>query len=162
MLSTAKIKTMDIAEIDAYDPDNTLFPSDMWADLFEDTIASDPEVVHLFAELMLGVKQAIDCGAQDPKEARRAANTLMDLIHELFVYSETFRAARRLWILSLEGRISAPNDPEHIIPAAIERGLKETLASRARFPRKGRSQVVEKPLKNAPGRNRTDRGDKGR
>ena len=120
---------MNIEEFVAYDPDDTLFPSDMWAELFDDTIAEDADAVHMLAQMMLGVKQAIESG---PQGIQQAVNTLMDMIHELFPYTETFKRARNLWILSLEGRLTAHNDPEKIINAALERGLKETMTARAR------------------------------
>ncbi|HYL98118.1 MAG TPA: hypothetical protein VEZ90_04125 [Blastocatellia bacterium] len=123
---------MKRADPEQCDRDDTLYPSDMWADVFDNTIAADCGSVHLFAQMMLGIKQAIQAG---PEGAARATNSLTDLINELFVYSATFKAARSLWILSLEGRITAENEPERILTAAIERGLKETMAARTRDSR---------------------------
>ena len=120
---------MKTGELEGYGPGDTLYPSDMWLEILGDNLARDPDAVHLFAQMMLGVNQMVISGT---KGARRGANTVMDLIHELFVYSRTFAAARRLWILSLEGRLTPDNEPENVLEGAIERGLKETMAARAR------------------------------
>jgi len=124
------MKSVELAvELEGTGPGDTLCPSDMWLEILGDNLARDPDAVHLFAQMMLGVNQEVISGT---KGARRVANTVMDLIHEMFVYSRTFPAARRLWILSLEGRLTPDNDPENVLEGAIERGLKETMAARAR------------------------------
>jgi len=123
---------MDSAAYTAFDANDTLYPSDMWIEILGETLGTDPNSVHLFAQMMLGVKDEVISGT---KGATRGANTVMDLIHELFVYSKTFELARRLWIISLDGQLTPDNDPEVVLEAAIEQGLKETLAARPQVAR---------------------------
>ncbi|MGH9764564.1 MAG: hypothetical protein ACREDR_19615 [Blastocatellia bacterium] len=120
---------VNIAEFVAYDPDDTLFPSDMWPELLEGTVANDPDALEVLAHMILRIKQEIESG---PNGARQAVNTLMDLIHQMFPFSAAFRAARNLWILFLEGRITSDNEPEDVLNTAIEGGMKETMKRRAR------------------------------
>ena len=50
----------------------------------------------------------------------------------MFLYTTAFELARRLWILSLEGYLTPPNEPEPVIERALEAGWKETLSGRRR------------------------------
>jgi hypothetical protein len=67
----------------------------------------------------------------------------------MFLYTPAFQLARRLWILSLEGYLTPPNEPEPVIEKALETGWKETLfrrrrrATRARKAKSGRGRHAE-------------------
>lgn len=48
----------------------------------------------------------------------------------VYPYTTGFALSRKLWILSLEGDLTPPNELDALIMAALERGLGETVAGR--------------------------------
>jgi len=140
---------MDISEFVGYDPDDTLVDSETWETLFEDWMSGDPAAAEILGRVMLLIREAIESG---PEGNAKAINTVTESMHQMFVHTETFKAARSLWILSLDGRITPQNEPEEVLTAAIERGLKETVGARRRSAsRKARMKNRRTRSKEGPG-----------
>src|ERR1700733_7158424 len=120
-------RLMKVDDVDKYDPENTLVDDVTWDIVLEPALKDDPGVAEILGRLLLYVKETIESG---PEEAAPASNTLMEGIHRVFLYTTTFELARRLWILSLEGYLTPPNEPEPAIKKALKAGWSETLWAR--------------------------------
>jgi hypothetical protein len=98
-------------------------------------LKTTPALPKFLARLLLYVKETVDSGSE---EAAPAGNTLMEGIHRVFLYTHAFELARRLWVLSLEGHLTPPNEPEPVIKKALEAGWSETLSGRRRSAARAR------------------------
>lgn len=65
------------------------------------------------------VPGAIDSG---PEGAIQASRALLDGIELLYLYTNTHKAAVKLYVLSLEGQLKSQDEPLNLINAALERG----------------------------------------
>lgn len=71
------------------------------------------------ARLLFTLKRAIESG---PEGVRRASATLAGGVEFIYLHTEAHRAARGLFLLSLEGVLKPQDEPLNLINAAIERG----------------------------------------
>ena len=113
--------------LDEYDSENTLVDDETWAIILEPALVGRPGVAEAMGRLLFYLKEAIESG---PDGAARAVSTLMQGMHSVYPYTDTFGLSRRLWILSLEGDLTPTNEPKPLIEAAIESGWKETVVGR--------------------------------
>lgn len=89
-----------------------------WAAILEPALSQDAAAVECLARLLFRVKRAIDSG---PEGATRASRALLDSIELLYLYTNTHKAAVKLYVLSLEGNLKPQDEPLNLINAALER-----------------------------------------
>jgi hypothetical protein len=90
-----------------------------WAAILEPALCQDAAAIECLARLLFRVKSAIDSG---PEGAMRASRALLDSIESLYLYTDTHKAAVKLYVLSLEGNLKPQDEPLHLINTALERG----------------------------------------
>lgn len=90
----------------------------------------DPKTAEYIARRLFQIKEAIDSG---PDGASEASEALLVNIKAAYLYTEAHRAAVRLYLLSLTGKLKPEDEPVRLINGAIERG-----ASRVEIAGKGR------------------------
>ena len=61
-----------------------------------------------------------------PEGVMRASKILSNGIEVLYLYTNTHKAALRLYVLSLEGELKPKDEPVNLINAAIERGRRRS------------------------------------
>lgn len=96
-----------------------LADEDTWKAIPEPSLCEDAAAVEILARLLLTLKEAIDSG---PKGAARASRTLLRGIELAYLYTDTHKSARNLYVLSLAGNLKPQDEPLRLINAAIERG----------------------------------------
>jgi hypothetical protein len=126
---------MKVDDVDKYDSENTLVDDVTWDIVLEPALKDDPGVAETHGRLLLYVKEAVETGSEG---SAPAGNTLMEGIHRVFLCTHAFELARRLWVLSLEGYLTPPNEPEPVIKKALEAGWSETLSGRRRSAARAR------------------------
>lgn len=52
----------------------------------------------------------------------QASKTLLDSIEFIYLYTDTHKAAVKLYVLSLEGELKPQDEPLNLVNAALERG----------------------------------------
>jgi hypothetical protein len=90
-----------------------------WAAILEPALCQDAASVECLARLLFRVKRAVDSG---PEGAMQASRALLDGIELLYLYTNSHKAAVKLYVLSLEGELKPQGEPLHLINAALERG----------------------------------------
>lgn len=90
-----------------------------WAAILEPALCQDAAAIECLARLLFRVKRAIDSG---PEGAMQASRALLDSIELLYLYTNTHKAAVKLYVLSLEGKLQPQDEPLNLINAALERG----------------------------------------
>jgi len=105
-----------------YDP-YLLFDDDDWQLLMNPAFCDNHGLAVRFARLLLGIKQAVEGG---PEGVKRAGFTLLDGIRMAYKYTEEHQLAFRLFLLYLEGRLKAGDEPLQLIEAAIARADPES------------------------------------
>lgn len=90
-----------------------------WAAILEPALRQDTAAIECLARLLFRIKKAIDRG---PEGATQASGALLDSIELLYRYTDAHKAAVKLYVLSLEGRLKAQDEPLNLINAALERG----------------------------------------
>ena len=103
-------------------PQNSLGDEDAWNDAFRPGLTNSPEVAQEVARLLSIIK---DSAESDPGGAEAVANLLDSAIHLMFAYTDTYRIARELWMLSLRGVLEWKNEPDQLLKPASEQGNKE-------------------------------------
>lgn len=99
--------------------ENLLADDTTWIAILEPALCQDPAGVECLARLLFTIKKAIDSGAEG---VIQASQTLSHGIELIYPYTTTHKAARRLYVLSLEGNLKPQDEPLNLINAAIERG----------------------------------------
>lgn len=99
--------------------DHLLADEEDWAAILEPALGQDAAAVECLAPLLLRIKRAIDSGPEGTMQASRA---LLDSISVLYLYTNTHKAAAKLYVLSLEGNLKPQDEPLNLINAALERG----------------------------------------
>lgn len=90
-----------------------------WATILEPALRQDAAVIEGLARLLFRIKRAIDNG---PEGATQASRALLDGIELLYLYTNSHKAAVKLYVLSLEGNLKPQDEPLNLINAALERG----------------------------------------
>jgi hypothetical protein len=94
----------------------------------------DPKTAEYFARVLFVIKEAIERG---PEGAREAGEVILANIESAYLHTEVHRAALRLYLLSLTGRLKPEDEPLRLINGAIERGRAQVeLARRAKGKRR--------------------------
>jgi hypothetical protein len=98
-----------------------------WAAILEPALCQDGAAVECLARLLFTLKRAIDSG---PEGAIQASRTLLSGIELIYLHTNAHKAARNLYVLSLEGTLKPQDEPFNLINAAIERGRAVKACSR--------------------------------
>jgi hypothetical protein len=91
----------------------------------------DPDTADYIALRLFVLKEAID---GKPGGATEAVEIIQANIEAAYLHTEAHRAALRLYLLSLTGRLKPQDEPLRLINAAIKRG-----AAQMETARKGRA-----------------------
>ena len=94
-----------------------------WAAILEPALGQDAAAIECLARLLFRVKKSIDNG---PEGAIQASRALLGSIELLYLYTDTHKAAVKLYLLSLEGNLRPQDEPLNLINAAFERGKNRT------------------------------------
>ena len=98
----------------------TLADGEDWAAILVPALCQDAAAVECLARLLFRIKKAIDSG---PEGAMQASRALLDGIELLYLYTDSHKAAVKLYVLSLEGKLKPQDEPLNLINAALERGV---------------------------------------
>jgi hypothetical protein len=90
-----------------------------WTAILEPALCQDAAAVECLARLLLTIKRAIDSGHEG---AMRASKTLLNGIELMYLHTNAHKAAVKLYVLSLEGKLKPEDEPLNLINGAIERG----------------------------------------
>lgn len=82
----------------------------------------DPKTAEYIARRLFDIKEAIDSG---PDGAREASEALLVNIEAAYLHTEAHRAAVKLYLLSLTGRLGPQDEPLQLINKAIKRGASQ-------------------------------------
>jgi hypothetical protein len=94
-----------------------------WAAVLEPALCQDTAAVECLARLLFTIKKAIDSG---PEGAMQASKALLEGIEFIYLYTDAHKAALKLYVLSLEGKLRPQDEPLNLINAALERGESPT------------------------------------
>lgn len=99
-------------------------------------VIGDPKTAEYVARVLFVIREAIESG---PEGVRKASDTLLANIESAYLQTEAYRAALRLYMLSLTGRLKPEDEPLRLIGGAIERGKAQVeMARKARAKGKRR------------------------
>jgi hypothetical protein len=90
-----------------------------WTAILEPALCQDVAAVECLARLLFTIKRAIDSG---PEGAIRASQTLLNGIELMYLHTDAHKAAVKLYLLSLKGKLKPEDEPFNLINGAIERG----------------------------------------
>lgn len=96
-----------------------LVDEETWRAALEPVLCGDSAAAEVLARLLFTVKRAIESG---PEGAKRASATLSGGIELIYLHTDAHRAARELYVLSLEGILKPQDEPVNLINGAIEGG----------------------------------------
>jgi hypothetical protein len=99
-----------------------LVDDETWAFIFEPALCDDPDTAESLAYLLYSIVEAIESG---PEGVKQASETLLEGIKYVYSHTDAYKAALKLYRLSLTGRLHPQNEPLRLINAAIERGTAE-------------------------------------
>jgi hypothetical protein len=98
--------------------ENLLTDKEDWTAILEPVLCQDAAAVEGLARLLFMIKKAIDSG---PDGAIQASNTLRNGIELIYLHTNAHKAALKLYVLSLEGKLKPQDEPLNLINAAIDR-----------------------------------------
>src|SRR5215212_5166371 len=87
----------------------------------------DPKTAEYIARTLFVIREAIDSG---PEGAQEASEAILANIEAAYLHTEAHRAALRLYMLSLTGRLKPEDEPLRLIGGAIERGKAQVEMAR--------------------------------
>ncbi len=101
-------------------PDQNLLADEgTWRAILEPSLCEDSAALEILARLLFTLKEAIDSG---PEGAMRATQTLLNGIEVIYLHTQTHKAALKLYVLSLSGKLKPQDEPLNLVNAALERG----------------------------------------
>ncbi|HEV7374194.1 MAG TPA: hypothetical protein VGN95_05730 [Pyrinomonadaceae bacterium] len=98
--------------------DNLVTDKETWTAILEPVLCQDAAAVECLARLLFTIKRAIESG---PEGAIQASNTLLNGIELIYLHTNAHKAALKLYVLSLEGKLKPQDEPLNLINGAIER-----------------------------------------
>jgi len=111
-------------------PQNPLGDEAAWNDAFSPGLKNCPEVAQEVAQLLSIIKDSAESNS-----GGAVADLLDSAIHLMFPYTDIYRIARELWMLSLRGVLDWKNEPDQLLKPAIEQGNEELQRLRGRRER---------------------------
>jgi hypothetical protein len=94
-----------------------------WNAILEPALCQDADALEVLARLLFVIKNAIDTGHEG---VTQASQTLLDGIEQIYLHTNSHKAALKLYLLSLEGDLNPHDEPLRLINAAIERAASQT------------------------------------
>jgi hypothetical protein len=85
-------------------------------------VINDPRTAEYMAHVLFVLKERIDSG---PEGARQASEAILGNIEAAYLHTDAHRAALKLYLLSLTGRLKPEDEPLQLINGAIERGVRQ-------------------------------------
>ncbi len=82
----------------------------------------DPKTAEYIARALFILKERIDDG---PDGAREASEAILANIEAAYLHTDAYRAALKLYLLSLTGHLKPEDEPLQLINGAIERGVRQ-------------------------------------
>lgn len=98
--------------------ENLLADDETWKIILESNLCKDSAAIEILARLLFTIGRAIESG---PEGAIQASNTLRNGIELIYLHTNAHKAALKLYVLSLEGKLKPQDEPINLINAAIER-----------------------------------------
>lgn len=89
-----------------------------WAAVLEPALCQDSAAVECLARLLFTIKKAIENG---PSGVEQASKALSAGIESAYLHTDAHRAALKLYLLSLTGRLKPQDEPLQLINGAIKR-----------------------------------------
>jgi hypothetical protein len=102
-----------------HQPVASLADKEDWTAILEPALCQDAAAVECLAQLLFTIKRAIDSGHEG---AMQASQTLLNGIELMYLHTNAHKAAVKLYVLSLEGKLKPEDEPLNLINRAIERG----------------------------------------
>jgi hypothetical protein len=99
-----------------------LADDETWINILEPELCNDSAAVECLARLLFVIKREINSGNEGIKLASLILSKGVEVI---YLYTNAHKAARELYVLSLEGTLKPEDEPLNLINAAIERRRKE-------------------------------------
>ncbi len=99
--------------------EDLLADNETWRAILEPALCQDAIAAECLARLLFTIKRAIDSG---PEGTIQASKTLLTGIELIYLYTNAHKAALKLYVLSLEGKLKPQDEPLNLINAALERG----------------------------------------
>lgn len=106
-----------------------LADDETWAFIFASALGDDPNTAESLEHLLYSIIEAIESG---PDGVNLASETLLEGIKHVYSYTDAYKAALKLYLLSLTGHLHPRNEPRQLINAAIERSHTEISHAIAR------------------------------
>jgi hypothetical protein len=98
---------------------------------------NDPDIADDIARTLFVIREAIDSGAGG---AREASKIILASIELAYLHTDAHKAALKLYLLSLTGRLKPQDEPLELINGAIERGAAQIKLARKGMVRKKRQR----------------------
>lgn len=100
--------------------DDSLADDETWISILEPELCKDSAAVESLARLLFIIKREINTG---PEGVIRASEILTNGIEVIYLYTDTHKAAVKLYLLSLTGYLKPQDEPLQLINNAIKRGM---------------------------------------
>jgi hypothetical protein len=113
------LETPTSATVNEYD---LVVDHEDWTAILEPALCQDSAAVECLARLLFRIKTAIEAGPDGVAQASRA---LLIGIEAAYLYTDAHKAAQKLYLLSLTGRLKPQDEPLQLINEAIRRGAVE-------------------------------------
>jgi hypothetical protein len=97
---------------------NLLVDEEDWNAILNPVLRQDAAAAECLARLLFTIKRAIDSG---PEGAMQASKTLLNGIELIYLHTNAHKAALKLYVISLEGKLKPQDEPLNLINAAIGR-----------------------------------------
>jgi hypothetical protein len=81
---------------------------------------NDPKTAEYIARALFVIREVIGSG---PEGVREASEAILANVESAYLHTEAHKAAVRLYLLSLTGRLKPEDEPLQLINEAIERGM---------------------------------------
>lgn len=108
-----------------------------WLAVLEPALCQDTAAVECLARLLFTIRKGIENG---PKGVEEARSVLLAGIETAYLYTEAHKAAQRLYLLSLTGRLKPEDEPLRLINGAITRSNIEDAPQKKRSASKKKAR----------------------
>jgi len=120
------------SEYDGYDADDCAIDLDTWEMYFQEVLEKYPEVAEGFVRVHFYLLEAMERGS---KGIAQTKNSLKEVIEWAYTFTPAHKAALRLFLLYVEGRLTVPDEPHRLINEAVARGIEDAKKSETRRKR---------------------------
>jgi hypothetical protein len=117
-VSGSKLQPLKKSTVTTREKAELLVDHQTWINILEPELCKDAAAVECLARLLFAIRKEINSGKEGVK---RASQILLEGIEIIYLYTNTHKAALKLYVLSLEGELKPEDEPLNLINAAIER-----------------------------------------